>query len=396
MQGDPMFYRILILVIVFSAQSLFADDLLSANNKLRSYRNVAEVLEVKVLDEDGETSTWIEKIEWRQYESLDDVLDDAVIMSDALVDKTKFLKWILKVHGAETYNQMNSYLIADRIQILKMHYDPEGANKNLSSAETDGGRVLYYFANRCPDRVCWRETASHPSTEDDVEKYLHYLRSPNDAVQSEAARRLGVLRDQRALEPLIACMENTDPKQYNPRFSCINAVANIGGENSKRALITCMKDIESYDYGLRTACIHAYDTVYGDEAFDFMVKVLKHDPHFEVRRFVARIFGLKKEPRAVPALVDILTEGECDQLGLVCVTAVWALGEIGDLSVVPTVIWQLNNNGYYIARQYAALALAELGTSECFEALRAALKTEADERVIKYIQIAIRRENEIH
>ncbi|MCP5461955.1 MAG: HEAT repeat domain-containing protein [bacterium] len=144
-------------------------------------------------------------------------------------------------------------------------------------------------------------------------------------VQKNAAAALGMIRDTRAVYPLIALFAHEDSEV---RESALNALVLLG-----------------------------------NDSIDALINSLQHQTTY-VRSFSAMALGRIKHPRSVPALITALEDKLRYDYFIVRKNAARALGEIGSADALKPLISALND-AYEYVREAAAYALYAI-TGESF------------------------------
>jgi HEAT repeat protein len=204
----------------------------------------------------------------------------------------------------------------------------------------------------------WRESSSARET---VRKAL--LESGEDPTRKKAAAvALGKIRDPRAVEPLIAVIEDEDLGSY-----AVEALGRIGDPRAVKPLLAVFLNLE-----LCGVAAAALGRIKSGEAVGPLIELLRNrEP--EVRRRAAMALGDIADSRAVEPLIQRIGDGE----HWVKFAALEALGEIGDQRAVKPLMKALS--GYLPdERRRAAEALGKIGDSRAFDALKDALKDKDD------------------
>jgi HEAT repeat protein len=211
-----------------------------------------------------------------------------------------------------------------------------------------------------------------------VEPLIAALNDPDFGVQASAATALGEIKDQRAVEPLMATIKDavkygqatkgpddvysiTDQQRsrLDVAQKAADALGNIGAP-SLDVLMAAFKDKDLNGYAAPGL------VKMGAPAVDSLV-VAMHDADADVRWEATNALGEIKDPRAVPALLEAL------QVKDIQWHAALALGKIKDArSVEPLIAALQNKDAEY--REQVASALGELKDPRADAALTAALK----------------------
>ena len=213
-----------------------------------------------------------------------------------------------------------------------------------------------------------------------VEPLIAALNDPDFGVQGSAAKALGEIKDSRAIQPLMTNIKDavkngkakkgpddeysyTD-EQRSRRDVAQNAAEALGnlGVPARDVLMAAFKDKDEDLSGYGNAGLEKM----GVPAVDSLIAEVR-DPNSGVRSGAVQILGKIKDPRAVEALVEVL------QVKDLQFSAAYALGEIKDPRAVDGLIAALQNKDAEF-REEAASALGEIKDPRADAALIAALK----------------------
>jgi len=156
------------------------------------------------------------------------------------------------------------------------------------------------------------------------------LKSPDAAIRVKAASELGRFKSSRAVDPLIAALNDTDP---GVQKGAAKALGQIGDLRALEPLHAAMKGAKDYDE-VRTACAEAMGSLgpsaleplmadlkdkdlggaagsglaqLGEPAVDSLIATLS-DADPDLREQAAELLGEIKDPRAVPPLIATLKD----------------------------------------------------------------------------------------
>ena len=175
---------------------------------------------------------------------------------------------------------------------------------------------------------------------------------------------LGTSRDQRAVQPVIQCLEHFE---WRVRRIAASASANLGDKRAVRPLIAKLDDL---DFRVRMAIADALGRLGDKQAVGPLVAKLD-DQDFNVRGSVAEALGELGDKQAVGPLIAKLD----DQDSNVCGRVAEALGELGDKQAVGALIAKLDVEEI-IVRGSVAQALGNLGDKQAVEPLIAKLDSQ--------------------
>jgi HEAT repeat protein len=136
------------------------------------------------------------------------------------------------------------------------------------------------------------------------------LKSEDPQVRQKAARRLGDLKDTRAVQPLAGALEDRDS---GVRRTAAEALGRIGDARSTAALMTRLTDSSA---AVREAAVKALNTVDANwpksasaqKAVHSLVAALEHQDR-DVQRLAALVLGKIGDPGSISPLVSRLTDG---------------------------------------------------------------------------------------
>lgn len=122
------------------------------------------------------------------------------------------------------------------------------------------------------------------------------LVSEDSGTREQAARKLGEIKDSRAVKPLIAALK--DSSSY-VRHAATKALEKIGDERAVEPLIAALKDSDS---GVRWAATGALGKIGDERAVEPLIAALK-DGKREVRKAAAMALGKIGDTRAIEPLI---------------------------------------------------------------------------------------------
>ncbi|HEX8142337.1 MAG TPA: HEAT repeat domain-containing protein [Pyrinomonadaceae bacterium] len=202
-----------------------------------------------------------------------------------------------------------------------------------------------------------------------------------------AAEALGAIKDARAVEPLIAAL-NDDPEV---QWEAAKALGELGDKRAVEPLISLLKD-RTVDWFRHAEVATALGQIGDARAIEPLIAALKHNEG-QVRRQAAEALGKFADKGAVEPLISLLKDSYQD----VCERAATALGKIGDEGAVEPLIAALEaasrkDEYNYInkgVRRAAAEALGEIGDKRAVEPLTSLLETESYEDVRESAEAAL-------
>jgi len=203
---------------------------------------------------------------------------------------------------------------------------------------------------------------------------MRQLKSSRWQKRADAAERLGVARERKAVPALIRA---ADDESRAVRLAAINALAALRDPDSAQPLADLLAGLairpkerksesdpfsENAEYEALAEALGAL----GAAAASPLLRLLDAENR-DTRRWAARALGLTRDPPAVEPLVKRLTDNRSE----VRKAAAQALGEIGDARALDSLIQCLSNRDYEL-RRAAAIALGDIGSARAVVALRTA------------------------
>jgi HEAT repeat protein len=229
---------------------------------------------------------------------------------------------------------------------------------------------------------------------DNVSALIADLSSPDAGVRMKAVNALGQAKDPRAVEPLIGALNDTDfgvrsraplalgeigapavesliaalkHPYSNVRQGAAMALGIIKDPRAVEPLIDAIK-VKGQDFNARDDAAWALSAIKDPRAVDPLIALLK-DPNTDsfVLLSAARVLGNIKDPRAIDPLIARLKEPGNNVPWYAA-----ALGGIGTPAVEPLIAALKNSNSD--VREREALALGEINDPEAINFLLAAWK----------------------
>ena len=173
------------------------------------------------------------------------------------------------------------------------------------------------------------------------------LKDKNPQVRRAAAQKFARLRDEKAIEPLIAVLSDADSEV---RFAAANALGNMKASQAVEPLIATLKD---QDYSTRTRAATALASIGDHRAVQPLIDMLKSGTFG--RGTAAYALGLLKDKQAVEPIIESLKIEDWD----VRQSGAFALGELGDSRAVEPLI-QIIDYRINSVPEAAAKALVKL------------------------------------
>jgi HEAT repeat protein len=146
---------------------------------------------------------------------------------------------------------------------------------------------------------------------DDIQTPIKQLNSEDSQTCIAAAKELGRLGDKRAVEPLIACLNNTSIKNPFIKSAAAEALGQIGDPRAVEPLIECLK---SREFILYRPTIEALDKIGDKRAAEplskFLIGGLTNPPDIEA---ALKSLGKLGDPNAVDEIVTLLKSGHVSE-----------------------------------------------------------------------------------
>ena len=178
----------------------------------------------------------------------------------------------------------------------------------------------------------------------------------NDDERKVAARFLGDLKDQRAVQALLAAIEdrNRDVRRQ--------AIQSLGKMRDMRAAGVLRRIVVGEDRSVRGAAARALGSLRDTSAVDMLISVVDREMYVQGRSgeelmvSIARTLGVLNDRRGVDALIRLLGHPGIH----VRSAAAESLGQIGDPRTADALAQALNDGSVFV-RWSAAWALVKLG-----------------------------------
>ena len=175
--------------------------------------------------------------------------------------------------------------------------------------------------------IGWQAASSLASLGAEAGKSLvAALKNKNPRVRANAARALGYLESDSAIDPLLSLL---DDKDREVKRAALNALAAIRSPRAFDPVLSCLEDRHAE---IRWSAVLALGQFADTRATPRLLEHLKSDAE-EVRYMVCGALSTLKDPRSVKPLISVLAEGTRVSEG-----AARALGEIGDEAAVPHLV----------------------------------------------------------
>ena len=163
-----------------------------------------------------------------------------------------------------------------------------------------------------------------------IPELLFALQSNNDLERGIAATCLGLLRQKQGIPVLLNALKDDDYKKQ--RIKVVQALGRIGCGEIISELFNTLRD---EDPGVRAYALEAIGRLdhegLNSEVIEALKSSLMHDGNMMVRAAAASVLGILRCKEGIPALLLAFRSDD----GFVPTSAIWALGKIGDRSVLP-------------------------------------------------------------
>ncbi len=186
----------------------------------------------------------------------------------------------------------------------------------------------------------------------------------NEGVRGDAAFTLGMIGDERAIEPLIEALQDESVR--------IDALRALGMFEDERAIEPLRDFLKSRDRSERNLAARALK---GDNPniAKILIPLAKDDPDEIVRGQALRSLGTTKDEEAFQFLTKLLEDEDTSHYEQNC--AIEALGDMGDRRAVDLLIKVLREGRMGLYRD-AAEALAKIGDKSALEAMQEVMRRE--------------------
>ncbi len=189
------------------------------------------------------------------------------------------------------------------------------------------------------------------------------LKEQHEVVRAYVVRALGEMQDERAVEPLLAMIDDDAPVV---RWEAADALGKFRDAHQK-TIESWIKLLSDSNAQVRLQTARALGNLGNTQAVEPLIQALS-DQDRRVRERVIEALGVLRDRRAVGPLVSALADPEKD----VRAAAARALGRLGDRQALEALIQALSDHEGQV-RQDAADALGKLGVADAVEPLIQAL-----------------------
>jgi HEAT repeat protein len=163
-----------------------------------------------------------------------------------------------------------------------------------------------------------------------VEALIAALEEPDAEVRAAAAESLGALKDARAVEPLIGALQDEDA---STRANAAWALGQLRDARAVQPLIALLQDVDQY---ARDRAVNALGDIRDLRAVEPLIRAMLNDESGNVRLHAAHYLGCMKDERAIEPLIQVLQDTE--ERPLIRSRAAWALSFMQDPAAEPALV----------------------------------------------------------
>ncbi len=202
-----------------------------------------------------------------------------------------------------------------------------------------------------------------------------FTTAKESSIRKRVAYALGRIGSEEAIEPLSEAL--TTAKEWRVREVAANALGRIGSEKALQSLIKALTtDEESV---VREGAAIALGRIGSEEAIEPLIKALTLDKGISVRWKAATALGWSGSKEAIKPLIEVLTNDK--ESCYVREFAAEALGDIGNEKALQPLIKALTTDEESDVREVAANALGRIGSEKALQPLIKALSTDEESDV---------------
>jgi aminopeptidase N len=271
-----------------------------------------------------------------------------------------------------------------------VRFDP--GNHVLKQVEFKPGKEMLLYQLERDDDVIGRIRAAQELSKiggPDVVAALKraVLEDPFWGVRNRAARALGAMRTESALDALIECLPMTEhPKA---RRGVVMALGEYRSEKAADALIALLERGDP-SYYVEAEAAKSLGKTRSARAFETLLKQLDKPSHNEVIRMLTfEGFAELKDDRAIAVAQEWTAYGRPPRVRQAATAALGKLGE--DKPDVTDFLTRLLTDPWLHVRLNAAIALGERKDERAIPHLERAASTDLDGRVVRFAREAIAR-----
>jgi HEAT repeat protein len=206
------------------------------------------------------------------------------------------------------------------------------------------------------------ESLGQLGSEKAIEPLIALLKDKESSVRMHAAKSLGKLGTEKAIEPLIALLKD---KESSVRMHAAKSLVQLGTEKAIEPLIALLKDKES---SVRMHAAKSLGQLGTEKAIEPLIALLK-DKESSVREYAAESLGQLGTEKAIEPLIALLKDKELS----VRKQATASLVQLGSEKAIEPLIALLKDKELSVRKQ-ATASLVQLGSEKAIEPLIALLK----------------------
>lgn len=215
-----------------------------------------------------------------------------------------------------------------------------------------------------------------------VSTLCQLLQTGDEVDRCYAARALGVLGDQSAIEPLVERLRDEDIDV------CVDAATALGNIGAKDAIPSLIESLENDNSGeVCTVVTESLNKIGGDEVIDALMKVAAERPEglewdddwdtwWDVQREAVKGLGRCNDERAIDTLLNIIEDEEQQDIETEILAA---LAQIQGRGIEAIITRLQNQDGWPKVRRRAAKALGTTNSPDAIHALGRALQDKTPE-----------------
>jgi len=275
-----------------------------------------------------------------------------------------------------------------------VRFDP--GHNFLKSVEFKRGKDMLLYALKNDDDVIGRieaakELAKLGTREAADALKAAVLKDAFWAVQNEAARALGSMKTEYALDALLGCLKVSNAKA---RRGVVNALGQFRDERAAAALEGVLKKGDA-SYYVEAMSAHALGQTRSPRAFDALSKVAmtRESANDVVRSQAFTGMTELKDERALPIALEWTKRGKSNAVRGAATMALGKLGQLSDKAkdVAYDRLVELLSDDWLRVRLNAVAALADLKDARALGELGRTVDRDLDGRVIRYAREAMAR-----
>ena len=213
-----------------------------------------------------------------------------------------------------------------------------------------------------------------------VDQLIQQLESGNREQRVQAAEALGRLGNRKAVSALIKTLNNYN-EDYRVRAAAISSIGQLGDFNAIPDLL------DAYRFGAHFPVVGIADRMFGGVSEDSIRAYLRGQTIHAIGEILGRTSGKKNKnqeiySRAVDTLIRALKE-DWETDGRVRAAAAKALGKTRDPKAIPALTEILDRGRNFGEREHAAIALGQIGDPQAVPALLRRLENGLEDYAVR-------------